>query len=239
MKTFHQVSLITAASLILLGLTACAPSSGAEAVLTPTPTPAALAAAGTADPGVESNPAPTSAPTAAEPTPEPPSDSPAACLIGKWQLSDFSAYFRSLQANIESTAADITVNDLGQTGTAYFTFNADGSTAIQAEDFRQSFSVAVNAGGSSLEVPASVTLNGLANSDYTVSGDTITFTNQQYDTFTMDIEMMDSTTAMTPDFFGSVDETAAFTYTCTGNTLTWDVILSSIDLAPVTLTRVN
>jgi hypothetical protein len=234
MKTFHKVSLITAASLILLGLTACAPSSDTEA--TPTPTLAALSAAGTADPGVENTPAATSAPTAAEPTSD---NSAAACLIGKWQLSDFSAYFRSIQSNIESTASDITVTDLGQTGTAYFTFNADGSGAIQAEDFSQSFSMAVNAGGSSMEIPAAVTLNGVASSDYSVSGDTITFANQQYDTFMMDIDVMGSTTTMTPDFFGSADETAAFTYTCAGNTLTWDVILSSLDLAPVTLKRVN
>jgi hypothetical protein len=238
MKTFRHVSLITIASLFLLGLTACASSPAAEA--TPTPTPAALSAAGTVDPGVESTPAPTSAPAAAEPTAEPTSDnSAAACLIGKWQLSDFSAYFRSIQSNIESTASDITVTDLGQTGTAYFTFNADGSGAIQAEEFNQSFSMAVDAGGSSMEIPAAVTLNGVASSDYSVSGDTITFTNQQYDTFMMDIDVMGSTTTMTPDFFGSADETASFTYTCAGNTLTWDVILSSLDLAPVTLTRVN
>ncbi|MGD0707064.1 MAG: hypothetical protein ABSA51_01275 [Anaerolineaceae bacterium] len=165
-----------------------------------------------------------------------PSPAAGSCLIGKWQITDFTSYFDSVGSTITSSSkSDVTVTNKGTTGDAWFTFNSDGTAEVSGDNFTQSFEMTA----SGLDIPASVTINGASQAKYTVSADQITFTDQQAGDMKVSVTVMGNTTDATDVFLGQAGTTEQYLYTCTdANTLTLKVVTAKLDFAPITLTRV-
>jgi hypothetical protein len=172
--------------------------------------------------------------TAATATNEPPA--PGSCLVGKWQISDFTSYFNSVGSKVSSSSkSDVTIANKGVTGNAWFEFNSDGTAKVSGDNFTQSFDMTA----SGLDIPASVTINGASQAKYTVSADQITFTEQQAGDMKIIVTVMGNTTDDSNAFLGQTGTDEQYLFTCPdANTLTLKVVTAKLDLAPITLTRV-
>lgn len=219
--------LIAALSMTFMGCSPAAPESSSSTVVVPTATIAA----------------PTAAPTR-QPSPLSPATEPAAtqaasgdCLVGKWLLTDYTSYFSSIQAKA-SASGDVTITNDGLSGQAWFEFGPDGKASITADQFSQSFTLNTTAAGATVTVPASVLINGRATSDYSVSGDQITFSNQSDGDLKTTITVMGSSTDEANQFMGQPGSTTLYQYTCVdADTLSLKVIAVDQDFNPLTLKR--
>lgn len=176
--------------------------------------------------------------TAESPTAAPVSAAAGSCPVGKWQITDFTSYFDSVGSGIAAKSnSDITITNKGVSGNAWFTFNPDGTAEISGDNFTQNFALTAAAGG--LDIPASVEINGASQANYSLSGDQITFTDQKAGDMKILVTIMGSTTNTTDAFLGKADTPVSYSYTCPdASTLTLKVATSTMDLAPITLTRV-
>jgi hypothetical protein len=163
-----------------------------------------------------------------------------ACPYGKWQLTDFSSYLFSLQSNLNNMQTSMTISDTGATGTAIMTFNEDGTGSFSADNFVESFTMNFDAGGTPMEIPVTLTMNGTSTANYTVEGDQITFLDQAPGDLVIVMNMMGQDTPITTSMMGDPGTVQLYQFSCAdANTLTLKVTaITNMDLAPLELTRV-
>lgn len=160
------------------------------------------------------------------------------CLVGKWQVSDLSAYFNSL-SNMLPAGSDASVTNTEVSGTATFEFRADGTGTFVADQFKQAYDMSFTANGTTINIPMSVLINGTAESGYTVEGDEITFHDQTSNNSVITIDIMGNTTQVDSDLLGTPGSIKLYKYQCTdANTLMLDVVAADSSLEPLTLNRV-
>jgi len=160
------------------------------------------------------------------------------CLVGKWQVADFSAYFNSIN-NMLPAGSDATVTNDSVTGSATFEFRADGTGTFVADQFKQSYTMNITADDNTMNIPMSVLINGTANSGYSVEGDEITFHDQTSNDSVITIEIMGTASEIDSDLLGNPGTIKLYKYQCIdANTLSLKVVAVDADLAPLTLTRV-
>ena len=163
--------------------------------------------------------------------------SPAAsdCLIGNWQISDFTSYFNSIGSKISSTTnSNVTVVNKGATGTVWFKFNSDGTAEVSSDTFIQNFELTSGV----LDIGASVTINGSEQAKYAVSADQIMFTDQQAGDIKIIVTVMGNTTDVSNIFLGQAGTPEQYLFNCIdANTLSLKVVTSKLDFAPIILTR--
>jgi len=183
--------------------------------------------------------------TPAESGGDTPADAPAAaaavaCPYGKWQLSDFSSYLSSLETGLNSSQDTTTVSDLGATGTAIMVFNEDGTGSFTAENFVESFTMNIDAGGSIMEIPITLTMNGTSTANYTIEGDQITFLDQDPGDLVIVMDMMGEQTTFNTSVMGDPGTVQLYQFSCAdANTLSLKVTaVTTMDLAPLELTRI-
>ncbi len=214
--------------LILILLCLALVASACTSAATTTPAPAAPAqqqpsAPPAAQPTATTAPTNTPAPTAtSEPTdtPAPQTASSVDCLVGTWEISDFSQYFASIMVQIKTP---FTISD--QTGNLTLTFGPDGKALMKADQWK------VTLTGNVQNVPLTIVIsvNGTAKADYTAADGKIVFTNR-----TNDNMVMSSTVNGQELFSGTSDELAGlfgisgsnnafntFPYECAGNLLNY------------------
>ena len=161
-----------------------------------------------------------------------------ACLVGKWQLDDYSSYFQAIQS-VASLGARFTIQNQGTSGSAYFMFNPDGTAQIVTDSFKQTFLVKAGLSGKTKDISAKVELDGTASADYTVAGNSITYTNQDYSAFDLEIEIMGERISLSPNLLGEAQLDSAHQYECVDdNTLSLRISDAATDSAPLVLKRV-
>ncbi len=160
------------------------------------------------------------------------------CLVGRWVMDDYSAYFRSFNNMFpDSTDASITNNSV--TGTSIFEFGADGTGTFVADNFNQSYTMTINVNGNVIEIPMSILINGTARSRFTIEGDEISFHDQDAGDAIIDITIMGNTTRVDNNLMGDPGTIKLYKYSCIdANTLSLKVVAVDSDLAPITLTRI-
>jgi hypothetical protein len=187
----------------------------------------------------QSMPAAVNVPTEAATTAPAAPAAASTCPVGKWQLSDFTTYFTSLQAMIASKSTDVKITNNGQSGTAYFTFNTDGTAAVTTDNFTQKFTLTTTINKINLDVPATVAMNGTSTAHYTVAGDQISFDQQNIGDLKIVVTVMGKTTDASDALMGKAGSVTLYQFTCPDtNTLTLKVTSAKVDLAPLSLTRV-
>jgi hypothetical protein len=161
------------------------------------------------------------------------------CPVGNWQMTDISSYFESVAASITNMAPDYTLTDLGATGTVQFSFNPDGTSSVSADNFQQSFTMKVDAGGNPMEIPVVLTINGTSTATYLVENDQITFIDQQAGDMVITMDAFGSSTEIGDGLLGQPGSVKLYQFSCdTATTMSLKVIaVSSMDLAPLQLTR--
>ncbi len=187
--------------------------------------PVATSAATPASQSPTSEPAQPSAPTAtvAPTDPSAPTATPAplvgaTCLVGTWELTDMSDYFASVMSQADNIAAIV-----GQNGRMLYTFTTDGRAAVKAEKFQELIELTTQG----LKLETILTVDGEANSTYTSTADTFTFSDPDNSAFKLSAtvngqEMFSDTT---PDelaaAFGVSNDPKynTSTYECDGDTL--------------------
>lgn len=164
----------------------------------------------------------------------------AGCPIGNWQMTDIYSYFASVATSINNLASDYTITDLGATGTVQFSFNPDGTSAVSADNFQQSFTMKVDAGDSALEIPVLLTINGTSTATYLVENDQITFIDQQAGDMKITVDISGSSSELGEGLLGQPGSVKLYRFSCdTANTMSLKVIaVSDMDLAPLQLTRI-
>lgn len=160
------------------------------------------------------------------------------CLIGRWQVTDFSAYFDSIKSSLPADS-DLTITNSVNSGTAIFEFDADGVTTFSGEQFNQSFTVSSTVSGLPLEIPVSILVDGPSKGHYSLTGDRISFHDVEYDNTTIDISVMGSSTRIEDTPLNTEGETDLYTYTCENDSLWLKLISVDLDLAPITLIRIR
>lgn len=168
------------------------------------------------------------------------SESALACPYGKWQVTNFDSYMQSVMSNINNMQTEATVSNNSTTGTAYLTFNEDGTGSFEADNFINSFTMSISVGGASMDYPVVLTQNGTSTAHYTVEGDKITFLDQDLGDLVITIDVSGSTTNLDTSVLGTPGETQLYQFTCVdANTLSLKVTaVENMDLAPLTFTRV-
>lgn len=164
------------------------------------------------------------------------------CLVGSWKMNDFATYMDSVKQNItENSENEVTFTSGDFSGMATFVFNPDHTSALITDNFTQSFTMTMSVADSPVEIPITLIINGKSTADYTVEGDTITFSNQNEGDMLIAVDVMGSTTTMTQSMFGEPDTVKLYQYVCVdANTLSLKVIaVDDMDLAPLVLTRVQ
>jgi hypothetical protein len=160
------------------------------------------------------------------------------CLVGKWQVSDLSAYFNSL-SNMLPEGSDASVTNTEVSGTATFEFRADGTGTFVADQFKQAYTMSFTSNGTTIDIPMSVLINGTAESGYTVEGDEITFHDQTSNNSVITIDIMGNTTEVDSELLGTPGSIKLYKYQCTdANTLMLDVVAADGALQPLTLNRI-
>ncbi len=183
-------------------------------------------------------PQPTPAPTEAA-TQAPAGGSASNCPVGKWQVTDLSAYFTSLQSLI-AQGTDMTLTGGSISGTAWFEFKDDGTLSLNATDFTQGFTAKTKVLNQTVEIPASLKINGSSQAKYTADGGQITVTGQQIGTLKISVDLMGSSTDVPNTLLGEQNTTTTYQYACpTADTLSLKVQTAGMDLAPLTLTRIK
>jgi hypothetical protein len=163
-----------------------------------------------------------------------------ACPYGTWQLTDFSGYLTSIQSEVSNINSDMTVSDLGATGTAIMTFNEDGTGSFSTDNFIESFTMTINAGGANMDIPITLTMNGTSTANYTIEGDQITFLDQDPGDLVIVMNMMGQDTPFDTSVLGEPGTTQLYQFSCAdANTLSLKVTaITNMDLAPLILTRI-
>lgn len=160
------------------------------------------------------------------------------CLVGKWQVSDLSAYFNSL-SNTLPAGSDASITNTEVSGTATFEFRADGTGTFVADQFKQAYTMSFTSNGTTISIPMSVLINGTSESGYTVENDEITFHDQTSNDSVITIDIMGNTTQVDSDLLGTPGSIKLYKYQCTdANTLMLDVVAADSALEPLTLTRI-
>lgn len=229
--------------LLAMVLSACssAPATTAPAAPASAPTTAAATAAPapTTTPTIAPTVAPTNTPaptatTAPTATPLPASSS--ACLVGNWELDDMSTYMQSVMAKSGSATATTLV---GQTGRLLYTFGADGQAHAEAQDFTMKMSMEVQ----KLKFDLNITISGSADSQYTATDNTVTYSNGKTKNLKVSAtmngtELFNSTPAELAAMFGVSPDPKynTFGYQCEGGTLTYTPPIA--DAQPVVMKRV-
>lgn len=191
-----------------------------------------------AEPGETATPAPleTAAPT------EAPAE-PGACLVGSWNMTDFSPFVNSLQdsMNASSGGQNFTIENYQATGVANMTFNADNTAVFTAEEYVQSYTLVTNISGQSMSFDNRLTMNGSGTANYLVEGDTITFSNQDNSGWTIMVETLGTVTELDQSLFGEPETLQLYQYSCPdADTLALKVIaIESMDPEPFLMTRVR
>jgi len=160
------------------------------------------------------------------------------CLVGNWQVTNYPEYIASL-TNMFPAGTDMTINDQGSTGKIQLGFGADGAANFTADNFTEKLSIVSTASNSTMEIPIDIAMNGTSTSTYSVSGDQISFSNQDQGSLDMSISIMGSPTSMDAGIFGNQGAVTVYQYSCIDpNTLSLKVIIVNRDLAPLKFTRV-
>ncbi|MBA4383976.1 MAG: hypothetical protein C0410_04515 [Anaerolinea sp.] len=224
-RNLTVLSLASIMLIISLALAGCGPAN-----VTPTTESAAPEAAESTTAEV------TAAPAATEPPPAASGD----CLVGNWKMTNFETYMDSVKQNItENTENDVIFTSGDFSGSATFAFNPDHTSSLTTDNFTQSFTMTMSASDSPIEIPITLIINGVSTADYTVEGDTITFSNQNEGDMLIAVDTMGSVTTMTQSMFGEPNTVKLYQYVCVdANTLSLKVIaVDDMDLAPLILTR--
>lgn len=182
----------------------------------------------------------TSVATETEATSAPAED--VSCLVGTWQLTDFSAYMSSIeQSTASSSGGDVTMKSGDFSGSATWTFNPDKTANFAADSFQQDFTMTTTAAGSTIDIPVSLKINGNSNADYSIDGDKVTFSNQQQDSLDISVDVMGTSSPVDASLMGNPGTIQLYQFTCVdANTLSLKVIaVDTMDLAPLTMTRVK
>ncbi|PKO01060.1 MAG: hypothetical protein CVU42_01035 [Chloroflexi bacterium HGW-Chloroflexi-4] len=164
------------------------------------------------------------------------------CLVGSWNLTDFSAYMESIKNNISmDSGGDVTFTSGDFSGSATFTFNADNTSKFVTDNFSQSFTMAMNITDQTMELPITLTINGASSADYADKADQITFSNQNCGDMLITVDIAGTASSMDESMFGEPGTQKLYQYDCVdANTLSLKVIaVESMDLAPMILTRVD
>jgi len=163
------------------------------------------------------------------------------CLVGNWQVTNYPEYIASLTNMFpQGSSGDLTVNDQGSTGTIQMQFGADGTATFKATDFTEKFSMTTTQSGSALDIPIDIAMNGSGTSGYSVTGDQISFSNQNQGDLSMSISIMGTPTQLDSSLFGTQGTVTVYQYSCIdSNTLSLKVIIVNRDLAPLKFTRVQ
>ena len=151
-------------------------------------------------------------------TPVPQAASGDACLIGTWEISDFSQYLASIAVRIK-TPFTIT----GREGNVRLTFGADGRAAMKADQWK------VTLTGKVQNVPLTIviSINGAAAADYAAADGKIVYSNRQNDNMIMSstvngAELFSGTSDELAGLFGITGSNNAFNtlpYECAGDSL--------------------
>ncbi len=222
MKT--KLTIIIASLVIILILSACQPQ--------PAATPATEEAHSGSAPTVENT-------QTAEPTKVPAVT--ASCPVGKWQLTDFASYILSMQQNLtQMTESEVSFSNTSNSGSAYFEYRDDKIAVFSADDFSEEFTMLVNMSGTSMEIPVKIDINGTSTATYTISGDTLTYSNQDLGDLSVLVDVMGTSTPLVDGLFGQPGSTDLYQFACPdANTLTLKVIaVETMDLDPLSLTRI-
>ncbi len=163
------------------------------------------------------------------------------CLVGNWQVTNYPDYIASLTNMFpQGSSTSMTINDQGSTGTIQMQFGADGTATFKATDFTEKFSMASTQSDSTLNIPIDIAMNGNSTSAYSVSGDEISFSDQNQGDLNMSISIMGTPTQLDSSLFGTQGTVTVYQYSCVdANTLSLKVIIVDRDLTPLKFTRVQ
>ncbi len=164
-----------------------------------------------------------------------------ACPYGKWQVNNFDSYMQSVMSNINNMQTEATVTNTGTSGTAYITFNEDGSGSFTAENFVNNFTMSFSAGDTTMDLPVILTQNGTTTAHFTIDGDKITLDNQDLGDYVITINLSGNVTNLDTSVLGTPGTTQLYQFSCPDiNTLLLKVIaVDNMDLDPLTFTRVE
>jgi ABC-type oligopeptide transport system substrate-binding subunit len=224
---FVALALMLAAALTLTACTSSTPTSAASAGSTP------VLNSSTAVPAATSVQAAATATTAT-------AASSSTCLTGTWNLTDFSSYMNSIEQNTSNASGStVTVSSQDFTGKAQFTFGDYGTATLSADTFEQKFTLSTDVGGTKLDIPITLDINGHSTAKYTVDGDKVSFNGQDNSGMTITVVTMGTSNPIDQSLLGANGTIQLYQYACPdANTLTLKVIaVTNSDFAPLTLTR--
>jgi len=164
-----------------------------------------------------------------------------ACYVGTWKMGDFSVYIESLKNSMETGGATVTITAEAYTGSDQFVFNADGTATYTATNFEQKFTINRTSGGKTVSIPVAIDENGTSTSTYTVSGNQLSFTNQDASKLKATINAMGTSTTMDESLLGKPGTVSVYDFSCPdANTLTLKVDSTKMsNLAAFNLIRIN
>ena len=141
---------------------------------------------------------------------------------------------------LNNSQPSATVSDLGATGTAIMTFNLNCSGSFTAENIVESFTMSIDAGGTPMDIPITLTMNGTSTANYTIEGDQITFLDQDPGDLVIVMDMMGEQTTFNTSVMGDPGTVQLYQFSCAdANTLSLKVTaVTTMDLAPLILTRI-
>jgi hypothetical protein len=169
---------------------------------------------------------------------EPNTASAVGCPFGEWQLTDFAPYMTSLQQNLTAmTDNEYAFSGNVYSGSAQFDFENDLTAKFSAENFTQKFTMSA----AGIDIPIIIEINGSSTSEYSVERDQISFSNQDAGDLIINISVMDSPSTIDESLLGEPGTIKLYQYACPNpDTFILKVIaVEDMDLAPLTLTRIN
>jgi len=163
------------------------------------------------------------------------------CLIGTWNLTDFSFYLNAYKSYLEATGS-VSISSEPGTGTARIVFSSDGTATFTAAKLEQKFTVTQTAGGKSVKRSVAVDIDGAGSSKYSVNGDQISFSDQDISSLNTIITEMGITAPDTFNLMGKAGTIKTYYFSCPdANALNLNEVSTQgkTDLAPITFTRTN
>ncbi len=120
------------------------------------------------------------------------------------------------------------------------TFNLNCSGSFTAENIVESFTMSIDAGGTPMDIPITLTMNGTSTANYTIEGDQITFLDQDPGDLVIVMDMMGEQTTFNTSVMGDPGTVQLYQFSCAdANTLSLKVTaVTTMDLAPLILTRI-
>ena len=163
------------------------------------------------------------------------------CFIGTWNLTDFSSYIDSLKSSMETGGASVSITTQPFTGNDQFVYSSDGTAKFTANKFEQKFTITRTANGKTSVIPVSLDVNGTSTSKYSVSGDELSFSDQNESGLKTTITAMGNTITATTSLMGKAGTVEVYQFSCPdANTLSIKAVATNkADYAPITLTRAN